>query len=229
MGHVHDLYIEPASQSVLKVRARKRFIDTLRRYPVEVLQQAERVFRLQVHRGDIRERAAYFARLVRDAHLGLKRQRGREHEQREREQRDAIEVERMRRDDAANIENPSMWLRKALGLIATQWRPASRTLLADGAGLGLVYLRGAIAGLVDRHGTVIATDIANTVFREFARAQGDVLGPLGLAAIRDLLDRALPKQATSSRNLGFGPALVVDKLIPSGKNRHPRHVDPLPS
>jgi hypothetical protein len=245
LGHVYDLYILPTCGSepkqrkpcadgqapedgpVTKQRARKCFVDGLRRYPVEVLQHAERAFRQQVHRSDIRDRASYFARLVRDAHASFKKLRSRQREQQEQHERDELAIARVRRDDAANLENPAGWLRKAFELIATQWQPATRTLLANGAGLGAVYLRGAIVRLLELHGPTTATDIAKSVFRDFACARHDALGPLGIAAIQALLDRSLPALATSTASQSFGPQLVLDTLTRAGKNRHRPRVESL--
>jgi hypothetical protein len=60
LAHIHELYDLP--------RARQTFVNGLRRYPLAVLQQAERALRAQVHRDDIRDRASYFAALVRRFH-----------------------------------------------------------------------------------------------------------------------------------------------------------------
>jgi hypothetical protein len=40
-------------------RPKTRFVRSLRRFPLKVLQRAERAFRSQVHRDDIRDRASY--------------------------------------------------------------------------------------------------------------------------------------------------------------------------
>lgn len=238
LEHVHDIYIrrdradapakddpEAQADNEKRQRSRQRFVDSLRRYPVEALQEAERRFRSQVHRRDIRDRASYFAKLVRDANDALKKQRLREGRGVEQRERITNDIERVRAADAINAANPIGWLRRGLELIAAQWVTSTQTLIAGGAGLGLVHLRGAIRCLVEAHGSTAATDIATTVLRDFAAAHQTDLQQPGIAAVQQLLERLLPRAPTYDDNLGFASPPAIDILVPAGKTGHRQPAD----
>jgi len=229
LGHVHDIYIRQDLADVPVQRSRKRFVDSLRRYPVEVLQDAERRFRAQVHRHDIRDRAAYFARLVRDGYDAFKKRRERQRDDAEQEERRELELARVREADAALAGDPVAWLRRGLELVAMQWNAAKQTLIADGAGLGAAYLRGAIATLVARHGPITTTDIAWTVLRDFSAAHQRDLGSAGIAAVQQLLERMLPRAPTYDATTDFAGLRALDILIRAGKTGHHQPFDLLSS
>lgn len=133
LAHIHQLYNFP--------RSKKAFVDNLRRYPVEVIEKAERALRDQVNRDDIRDRQSYFAKLVRvynDQHQAeLRREQHHHHMLQHLEDthdQDA-DREKKRRADSASF------LRQALTAVADMWWPEQQSLLFDGAGLGRAYLR----------------------------------------------------------------------------------------
>jgi len=221
LAHVHKLYEIP--------RAEKTFVDSLRRYPVDVLKDAERRFRSQVHRDDIRDRASYFAKIVRDSYDTFKKQRERERRSYDLRAQLKHDIDRVRETDAANDADPVAWLKKGLELVAVQWDKAKGIILAGGAGLGAVHLRGAIASLVAIHGPVTTTDIATTALRDFSSAHEHELGPAGITAIQRFLERLLPRDPTYDNNPHFAPSPGLDILVRAGKTGHRQPFDPLPT
>ncbi len=170
----------------------KRFVRSLRRFPLEVLRRAERAFGTQVHRDDIRDRASYFFAIVRRLHEDFLAERARRKaEQEQHQRRQAFEDEHAARQQVRG-ESPATWLREALEALADQWRPESRDLLFGGIGIGRRWMLDAITLLVERHGQLAARDIADGVFHRFATAFADRLGHDGLDAIWTLLDQQLP-------------------------------------
>jgi hypothetical protein len=227
LEHIHDIYIRRDDKKPRAQRSRKRFVDSLRGYPVVVLKEAERRFRAQVHRDDIRDRASYFAKLVRDANDGYKKRRDRERSDEERRDKVGDEIDRAREADAVNAADPVAWLRKGLDLVSLQWISATKILLAGGAGLGVTYLRGAITALVERHGPIVAVDIAMSVLRDFTVAREIDLGAAGVMAIQRLLERLLPRAPRYEADSNFARPPPRDILIPAGKNGHYRPSDHL--
>ena len=184
LGEIHDLYDI--------TRPRQRFIRALRRFPLEVLQAAEAAFRKQVHRDDIRDRASYFAAIVRRLHEQYRAEQARRRaEQADRKQQQQQEQQAMSRQQSRE-QNPDRWLREGLEALAAQWQPECGTLLFGGAGLGRRWLREALGGLIERHGAQSATDIAEGVFLAFSKAYFDQLGDDGLKAVRAVLAGMLP-------------------------------------
>jgi transposase InsO family protein len=220
LEHIHDIYIRRDEPKPRAQRSRKRFVDSLRKYPVVVLQEAERRFRSQVHRSDIRDRASYFAKLARDVNDAHKKRRDRERSNDARRDKVRDEMAQVREADAVNADDPITWLRKGLDLVSLQWISTTKTLLAAGAGLGVVHLRGAIAALLAQHGSITTIDIATSVLREFTIAREADLGTAGITAIRQLLERLLPRAPEYERNTHFAPPLALDILIGAGKNGH---------
>jgi len=183
LAHVHELYGLAG--------AARPFVDSLRRYPVPVLQQAERMLQTQAHRDDIRDRRSYFATLVRRAHEDFRRTRARERLDRVA----AAERARVRRAHRAQLrlwrQDPTRWLHHALDLCAMQWLPTVSVLLAGGHGLGLAYIRSALRRLLDLHDPDATRDIAAGVLHAWTLTALDRLGPTGVAAIASLLGREL--------------------------------------
>jgi hypothetical protein len=181
LTHVHELFgISKPLRS---------FVDSLRRYPLTVLRDAERALSSQVHRADIHDRASYFAAIVRRLHDEHRKTLARANA-------DAIQDARLRAqisDHEHRIAqwnaNPAHWMRDALHALASHWIPARRELLFGGVGLGLKWLTLALARLSEIHGTVAARDIAQALLADFTRAQLDRLGPDGVAAIHSLVAR----------------------------------------
>jgi len=171
-------------------RPLKPFIRSLKRYPLKVLQQAERAFRNQVHRDDIKNRAAYFAAIVRSLFEDwLKEQRAKElrrqHSQRQRQEFDQQQALHTRRHT-----HPDRWLAEALHALKDQATP-SGSLLFGGAGAGIAWMHGALDLLVKRHGPTYASDIAIGVYSAFCRQHHEHMQPKTRAEIEAIFFKKL--------------------------------------
>lgn len=188
LEHIHTAYEIDGSP--------KRFVRTFRRFPLPVLRTAERTFAAQAHRDDIKKRTAYFARLVRIAHDDFRRDQDRRH--REREQRDRFARQQQRFDAQHHTwrDDPAAHLADALDAVSAHWLDGQ--LLFDGIGPGTAWMRTSIDRLVDRHGPRSTRDLADGLFRAFARGAADRLGPDGVAAVRAVLDRHLPESTANT-------------------------------
>jgi len=185
LAQVHQLYALPGDE--------RAFVNSLRSYPLTVLQDAERALRAQVHRDDIRDRRSYFAKIVRtifDEHQRLARiTRIEREDDAARAHRDADyhqQLSRLRADPAA-------WLRHAFELIAAQWVPQTHSLLFGGVGPGLGELQAVLRHLAARGATSLK-DIVCGAWHDFQLACGARLGADGLAAIRKLVEQQLAAQ-----------------------------------
>jgi transposase InsO family protein len=191
LGHIHDIYRLPG--------ASKTFVNSLRRYPLEVLEQAEKAFRAQVHRDDIRDRCSYFAALVRTFHTDYQREQARL--EREREQARALEASRQQ-DEArrrARRASPIDFLRQAIEAIAAAWLPEKRLLLFGGRGVGIAWLERAISWLIEDHDAFAARDLVMGVFADFSLAAAERLGSDGITAVRDIVVAKLDLLAPNSQ------------------------------
>jgi hypothetical protein len=189
LAHIHELY---ALSGTLR-----SFVDSLRRYPVSVLHEAERMLQTQMHRDDIRDRRRYFCTLVRRAYETYRRDRARERLEH------AANVQHTR-DQAAHQarfaawrQDPASWLHDALDLIAMQWIPQARALFADGNGLGLGYLQAALSRLLELHGLAATQQIATGVLHRFRLTAVDRIGPNGTDAVAAILTRQLASATTT--------------------------------
>ena len=190
LEHIHDLYGI--------TRNKKRFIDDLRLYPLEVLKQAEKDFRTQVHRDDIRDRASYFCAIVRRCHDEYRRRQARlEQEARERRQREEHDhaVAQQRREHAAA---PTKMVRDALDLIALQWDARTKQLLFGGEGPGKGMLRRAFDKLTISLDKTAATDIVVGVLRGFELDNETSLDSTAIQAIRNLASKVVGTLGASS-------------------------------
>ena len=192
LTHIHTAY-----QIDTPVRA---FIRTFRRFPLQVLRQAERAFGPQAHRGDILYRTAYFAAIVRRIHDEHRRKRAREL----RDKAILDELSRREQEHHGQLrrwaEQPDMQLRAAIMALIDQVHPSTGELLFGGAGLGRAWLRQALAGLVHLHGSQGARHIAAGVMHEVLLACRDTV-PVpreGIEAVTAMLNQHLddlPKAA----------------------------------
>ena len=173
-------------------RTRTRFVRSLRRFPLEVLQRAESAFRSQVHRDDIRDRASYFYAIVRNIHDDYRTEQARRRANRELQQRLQAQQDEHTARLKQRHESPDAWLREAIEALAAQWQPYSKTLLFGGIGIGRSWLIDAVGRLCEQHGPAATRDIADGVFRAFSTHFADRIGPDGLVALRALLDEHLP-------------------------------------
>lgn len=179
-----------------------RFVRSLRRFPLVVIQRAERAFGTQVHRDDIRDRASYFIAIIRRMHDDYCVEQSRRKSEREqREQALARDAEHVARLQAWR-ETPSLWLREALVALAAQWQTRTHELLYGGAGLGRRWLIDSLTLLVERNGPWGGRDIAEGVFRAFAASAVNRIGHDGVAAVRARFDQCLtllPQEPEPSR------------------------------
>jgi hypothetical protein len=198
LGHIFDAYDLPGS--------RPDFVNTLRGYPHEVLQAAERAFRRQVHRDDIKDRRSYFAAIVRHCNEEHRRRRTMQQQHDELSARLARAEASREADDARRRDEPVAALRQGLDGLALQWQPKAQALTAGGAGVARAIVRIAVQRLADLYGPTAAHDAVAGVRHAFARANKDKLGPAAIRAIDDVLadllsnlDQATPGEASSPR------------------------------
>jgi transposase InsO family protein len=221
LAHVHELYgLRGAERS---------FVDSLRRYPLTVLRDAEKAMRAQAHRDDIRDRRSYFAAVVRklhDEHTRLRARVRREHE--EHALRD-----RERRDHEGRLaiwsSEPARALRDALDLVAMQWMPDQSVFFADGAGYGLGIAQRALARLAELHGLTAATDISRgvlTTWRLVNLDRLDRLGRNGIDAVERLFLRELA-DATEKTTARCAPQATSATLPLAGRFQRPPPSDRL--
>jgi hypothetical protein len=219
LSHLHEVFHLP--------RSKQSFVNSFYRYPIEVLREAERAFRAQVHRDDIRDRESYFAALVRRAHDDFRRARDRVRRDRAEQAHDAAAQAHVDAARAGWTADPAAWLRQALDLLAIQWRPDQRGLLFDGAGLGLGWMRAALRLLVARLGAAAAADVAEGLVQSFRLIHIDKLGPQGVAAIealaRDHILRAV--RCDPKNDLALPDASAIMRV--TGRNQRPPQSDRL--
>ena len=180
LSHIHDLYDI--------ARDKRRFVDALRIYPVEVLQQAEKDFSTQVHRDDIHDRASYFAAIVRRRHHEHRLRQARlQQEVRERQVRQEHDraVEQQRQEHAAA---PTKMIREGLDLVALQWDSTAKKLLFDGDGPGRGMLHKAFDDLTVSLGKTAATDIVKGTLYDFEISSTPSLNDHARQAIRSLVN-----------------------------------------
>lgn len=213
LGHIHDIYDLPGP--------RKAFVDSLHRYPIEVLQRAEQAFRDQVHRDDIRDRRSYFAAIVRRFHEEHRRETQRRQRQRDEHRRLAEQTARDQARDQARRDEPATALSHALVAIAAMWRPEQGRLLFGGVGIGTGLLDSALGHLVALLGPAVARDTAHGVFADFSLACADRLGPTGIAAVRDILVAKLDALAPSSELAACRPLDASAILGKDGPKQRP--------
>ncbi len=224
-AHAEDrstrLLLEHIHQAYGLNRSCEQFVRTLRRFPLPVLRQAERQFLRQVHRGDLRDRASYFAAIVRRCHDAFRAEQARRDRQREQDQQLAREIAEIQAHRAARRADPCAWLRDALDILAQQWSPQRQHLLFGGIGPGRLGVRDSIARLAEIHGPQVATDIATAVLRDFCAARADHLGPAGSAAIETLLRQFLPPIPNPSTTPTCAASFASTILGGIGQTVHP--------
>ena len=211
LAHIHDAY-----EINLPIQ---KFIRQFRRFPLDVLQQAERGFGAQAHRDDIRNRTSYFAAIVRDCHVQYCRRRARQDADEQTHLKLDADIRRRQQQDEHWHRDPAAWLLNALETLAAQWTPASAQLLFGGIGPGRAQLRGALARLLETGGSLAAADIATGVFRTLARARHGHLGDAGLAAVaavlQDHLETHLPAGNQSEVARKFAAAILGNTGSPT--------------
>jgi hypothetical protein len=219
------LLLEHLHSSYKMSDSRRRFVALLRSYPLAVLHDADKAFRNQAHRDDIRDRTSYFAAIVR--RLNEEHQRLCARRRHEREQN--REHDRQHREHNAQLDafrtDPIAWLRHGLELLAAQWLPTTASLLFGGQGQGLGTMRAALSQLQALHGHR-ASDLARGAMHDFKLANLDRLGHDGIDAIGALLDREL---ATLDANHDCAQLSAAAILTRTGKTPRPPPSNRLPS
>lgn len=174
------------------------FTRALRHYPLDVIKNAERAFRNQVHRDDIKDRASYFSAIVRNTFEQWRANRLRQSDNARDTARRAADLAQFHAQQDAWHDEPVARLLAGLRALAAQWLPDNKSLLADGAGIGRACLRTAFAHLRELYGHALAADTANATFDAFSRAEIDRLGADGLAAIKRVFAQQLAQTALHS-------------------------------
>ena len=181
LAHIHELYRIPGSV--------QSFIHRLRVYPIEVLTEAERQFRTQVHRDDIRDRLSYYCAIVR----ACQEQYAKDQRRLRREQQEQLQRQTQSTQHAAQLNRwraePDTWLRASLEFLAVQWR--GDQLVCSGHGIGLAYLRASLSMLFCLYSPATAHDLASGIWSAFQLTTAPCLGPAGLLAIHQLFETEL--------------------------------------
>ena len=221
LTHLHGVFrIEGSCQS---------FVDRYRRYPLDVLRTAETALskRLMLHDApDVRSVERYFGALVRSAFREHRLRRSERDASRDLDARLHREEQERRAKHRAHLADPTRWLRDALDLLAMQWLPTERALLFGGDGLGVAWMRGALASLFSRHAPASVADIVAGVLHDFCSTHRGSLAEDGCDAIATVLQRELAHVRAR------GPTLLADPpagAIPLAIGLFPRSIDPSPS
>jgi hypothetical protein len=213
LARIHSLYQLPG--------ASQRFVNALYRYPLEVLQQAEQTFQGQVHRDDIRDRASYFAAIVRRLDQGWRKRRAGEQRQRAEDQRRERERAAWEAERKALRADPIGWLRKGVALLELAWQPDVGRLLFAGKGAGRGTVRLAIQRLVELFGPTAARDAARGVFHGFYQEREKELGVDALDAIKAVFENVLDEVTSLDAKLQIAPDFPAVILPPTGGKRRP--------
>lgn len=167
------------------------FRRAFRRFPLEVLREAERAFARQAHRADIKKRASYFAAVVRACERTFRDRCARERDGAERR----AQLATVEHDDQRRREHwrahPAEWLAHALDTIAALWLPELGELVGGGVGAGTAHAGNAVARLVELHGAAFAADTAVGVTGSFATTWRPRIGEQGVAAVLAVFWRRL--------------------------------------
>ncbi len=216
LEHLHESYQLSGSC--------RRFVASLRSYPLAVLQEAEQAFRGQAHRDDIRERTSYFAAIVRRINEEHWRERERHRYDRQQNREHDRQYSEHAGQLAAFRADPIAWLRHGLELLAAQWLPETSTLLFGGHGLGIGALRAALRRLHVLDGPHV-NDLVDGALHDFNLAHHDRLGNDGVAAIAALLERELTKLDRNHDCAATSPSAI---LTNTGKTPRPPPFGHLP-
>lgn len=223
LTHLHEIY-----HFDLPVA---KFIASYRRYPLEVLKQAESKLRTQLHRDDLRSLSRYFGAIVRDTFD--KYRTDRDHKDRVDQQcaDSAVQAQQTAALRRARFADPASWLREALAALAAQWMPDKRRLLCEGEGVALGWIRGALHRLLVIHGYDATLDIVRGLVDDCVRIHHDRLGEAGTHAVLALLRRelsALPRSTPNSPKPSCASSPPLATLWNTGRTKRPPAPNPLP-
>jgi len=207
--------------------ATRTFVDRFRRYGAKTLLEAEKRFATQVHRDDIKNRASYFAAILRT----VADERARERRRDEHEARSRLRIERsfaeVESERAHHHAHPLEHLQAALVALADEWLPDTRRLLLRGRGVGRLWAQKALERLVELHGAASATDLARTAVRDFEGLHLDRLGPDGVRAVVDTVQPLIDDIPTPTRELNCAAAFASAMLDSTGPPARPATHQPL--
>jgi hypothetical protein len=167
------------------------FIQQMRRFPLNVLKNAERAFASQVHRDDIKDRASYFAAVARRCNEAFLQKLEIERSKREEDRARAQHLQNTAATHNARLAEPVLWITESLNTIALQWLPEQGVFLFNGQGLGKGHLTNAIGRLFELNGPSHAADIARGIFSQFEKNESGRLPPQCINSVRLLFDKIL--------------------------------------
>ncbi len=216
LTHIHDAY--GIDMSLMK------FIRTFRRFPLLVLHEAERAFGKQAHRDDIRNRASYFAKIVRACDDADRQRRARQRADRRTQERLERDEHEHQQQHNEGLANPAAWMLRGLESIAGLWQPEHGKLLFGGE-IGCAYLRRALAYLIELHGYVPAGHLAAGVIHAFGNDWSGRVGERGVKAVVAVFEREFatmsPKETREEVARRFGAAILRDTGPPTKQRPAP--------
>lgn len=198
-----------------------RFVRSFRRFPLPVIEQAERAFAAHAQRTDISRRTAYFAAILRRLNDDfLNRQAELLRHQAHHQQR-LRESEQSRAQRQSYLDNPVLGLNAALEILPEYWDSKTQRLLFDGIGPGRSGARTAIETLTHLHGPQSAIDITAATLRDFANSKADLLPAPAITAIVNLVRQFLPPSPKTTPKLACANPFASAILPRIGKTLHP--------
>jgi transposase InsO family protein len=220
LAHLHNIY-----RFELPLM---KFIHEYRRYPLSVLQHAERQLRSQLHRTDICSLTRYFGAIVRnemDAYRSSKARRDRLEQQCNTSDAQAEEHSRLRR---TRLADPVAWLRESISGLVSQWQPREQQLLFGGVGAALGWMQAALRMIATVNGHAALVDIANGVMNECANSHFATLGQPGVDAVRTILSREISAITPPTPNPACNQPSPLGTLWNTGRTKRPPAPNPLP-
>jgi transposase InsO family protein len=204
LAHIHGLY---------EMRCPlKRFVDSLYRYPVRVLQEAEAQLRKQAHRADIGSWSRYFGAIVRNCNDEYQRVVARDR----CERAEAAKRKQQHLQYEAQMSRwwarPDEWLGDALLVIAHQWIDEDRELLFSGVGPGLGLMASALRRMTELYCITTVGDIATGVANKFKHANADRFSPACIHATLALLNSELRSLDESVGDKHVGEEVLLSQL-----------------
>jgi hypothetical protein len=219
LAHIHAAYqIDVPLDSFIRIH---------RRFPLEVLHEAERSFGRQAPRGDIQKRASYFAAIVRACNDAYWQRWARLTAAREQTRARDDDLQASEQRFALWRDKPDLWLRTALQTIAAFWDKQRHVLICGGVGAGTAWLRDALAQLVKQYGAQTAADIAVGVMQQFVTEIHGHIGDDGATAVCKPLREHIRKLSTSAAAENFDHAFAAAILHRYGPSARPPPPQPL--
>jgi len=198
LEHIHTLYqLEGTTQT---------FVRSLKRYPLEVLKEAEVLLRESIANlrlNPLHSPARFYASRVRAAHAAFRARQVAAERDRRREEADR-DAARAREARAARTHaDPVRGLREALQLVARCWSAPLGVILCPDS-----LLHEPLARLREIHPEATAIDIARAVLRDFTTIHIDKIGLHAMAAVEEKFERILSVVVSSSNNPRISPIRI---------------------